>query len=145
MEGSLPFILEAILLIAATAFVTYFVLDRRAKSSVRQAQLESERIIEEADARRRQAAIEAQDEALKLRNDLDRELGQRRKEIDRIERRVEQKEEGIDRKTQSIDQREQNLKRQEQSAPEVAIGLGRRTDSPTGSPRPRTESPYRGT
>ena len=115
MEGSLPYILEAILLIAATAFVTYFVLDRRAKSSVRQAQLESDRIIEEAEARRRQAAIEAKDEALKLRNDLERELGQRRKEIDRIERRVEQKEEGIDRKTQSVDQREQNLKRQEQS------------------------------
>src|SRR5688572_27928094 len=115
MEGALPFILEAVLVIGLTALVTYLLLERRSQSRIRLAQDEAEQIVADAENRRRAAAIEAKDEAMRLRSELDRELGNRRKEIDRIERRMEQKEENIDRKLQSVEQRDQNVRKNEQN------------------------------
>jgi ribonuclease Y len=83
---------------------------------MRRAQEEADRILEEAETRRRDVALETKDEAIRLRADLDRELTQRRKEIERIERRIEQKEESIDRKIAGLEQREQTLRKQEQRA-----------------------------
>ncbi len=114
MEGALPFILEAVLLIGLTALVTYLLLERRAQSRIRLSQSEADQIIADAEERKRAAAIEAKDEAMRLRAELDRELANRRKEIDRIERRIEQKEENIDRKLQSVEQRDQNIRKSEQ-------------------------------
>ena len=48
--------------------------------------------------------------------ELDRELTQRRKEIERIENRIEQKEENIDRKSAANDQREQAIKQRDNEA-----------------------------
>jgi ribonuclease Y len=115
MEGALPFILEAVLVIALTALVTYLLLERRSQSRIRVAQNEAEQIVADAENQRRAAAIEAKDEAMRLRSELDRELGNRRKEIDRIERRMEQKEENVDRKLQSLEQRDQNVRKHEQN------------------------------
>ncbi|CAN5700548.1 ribonuclease Y [soil metagenome] len=114
MEGILPFVLEAILVVGLTALVTYLLLERRSQSRIRLAQQDADRIIAEAEDQRRTAAIEAKDEAMRLRGELDRELGIRRKEVDRIERRIEQKEENIDRKLQSVEQRDQNVRKGEQ-------------------------------
>ena len=86
-------VLEAVLVVAATFFATRWYLEGRANSHARKVQAEADRILEEVETRRRDAALEAKDEAIRLRAELDRELTQRRKEVERIERRVEQKEE----------------------------------------------------
>jgi ribonuclease Y len=108
------FLIGAILVAGITFFVTFFWLDQRARSRVRLAQAEADRILEEAETTRRDMALASKDEAIRLRGDLDRELTQRRKEIERIERRIEQKEETIDKKSLGLEQREQGLRRQEQ-------------------------------
>ncbi len=115
MGGAVAFIVGALLAAIISAVVTYLYLDRGAKSRVRLSQEEANRIVAEAEEQKRAGAIEAKDQAMRLRSELDRELGQRRKEIDRIERRIEQKEESIDRKSQSTEAREQNLRRTEQT------------------------------
>ena len=115
MGGVVAFVVGALLAAIISAVVTYLYLDRNAKSRVRQSQDEAQLIVAEAEEQKRAAAIEAKDQAMRLRSELDRELGQRRKEVDRVERRIEQKEETIDRKAQSTEAREQNLRRQEQS------------------------------
>lgn len=114
MEGVVAFVVGALLAAIISVVVTYLYLDRGAKSRMRLSQDEAQRIVTEAEEQKRAAAIEAKDQAMRLRSDLDREIGQRRKETERIERRIEQKEETIDRKSQSIEAREQNLRRQEQ-------------------------------
>ena len=48
-----------------------------------------------------------------MRGELDRELTQRRVEIERIERRIEKKEENIDDKAQKVEQREQAVRKSE--------------------------------
>ena len=93
MGGAVAFIIGALLAAVISAIVTYLYLDRGAKSRVRLSQDEANRIVAEAEEQKRASAIEAKDQAMRLRSEADRELGQRRKEIDRIERRIEQKEE----------------------------------------------------
>ncbi|HKG25552.1 MAG TPA: ribonuclease Y [Thermomicrobiales bacterium] len=116
MDGIVPFVLEALLVVAISVLATYVYLDKRAHSRVRQVQEDAERIRVEAESERRSAAIATKDEAIRLRGELDRELTQRRKEIERIERRIEQKEESIDRKTASLEQRENAVRKGEQAA-----------------------------
>src|SRR5690348_16438176 len=109
-------VLEFVLVAAATYCATRWYLEGRANSRVRQAQVDADRVLEEAETRRRDAALEAKDEAIRLRADLDRELTQRRKEIDRIERRIEQKEEAIDQKSASLDACDLAVRRKEQES-----------------------------
>ncbi|MGB3328239.1 MAG: ribonuclease Y [Thermomicrobiales bacterium] len=104
----------AVLVAGLTFLATWFWLDRRADSRVRLAQQNADRITEEAETRKREAALAEKDEAIRLRADLDRELTQRRKEIERVERRIEQKEETIDKKSLTLEQREQGVRKQEQ-------------------------------
>ena len=107
-------VLEAILAFGLGLAVAYVILDRKANSRIRRAQAEADQIIEAAEAKRREMALQAKDDAIRLRAELDRELTQRRKEVERIERRIEQKEENIDRKTASLEQRENALRKHEQ-------------------------------
>nr|MBA3379976.1 DUF3552 domain-containing protein [Chloroflexia bacterium] len=108
------YLIGAVLVAGITFLATYFWLDKRAQSRVRVSQAEAVRIFEEAETTRRESALAAKDEALRLRGDLDRELNQRRSESERIERRIEQKEETIDKKSLNLEQREQGVRRQEQ-------------------------------
>jgi len=113
MDSIVSFSIEGLLVAVIVFLLTWFWLERRAHSRVHQAQAQADQIVEEAETRRRDMVLSAKDEAIRMRGDLDRELTQRRKEIERIERRIEQKEESIDKKAQGQEQREQNLRRQE--------------------------------
>jgi ribonucrease Y len=62
-----------------------------------------------AESLRREAELEAKEQALKLRADLEHELRDRRAEIVKIEERVLAKEEDIDRKLTGYDRREQGF------------------------------------
>ncbi|MEA2598543.1 MAG: ribonucrease [Thermomicrobiales bacterium] len=116
MDGIVPFVLEALLVACVSVLATYIYLDKRAQSHVRKAQVDADRIRDEAETERRNASIATKDEAIRLRGELDRELTQRRKEIERIERRIEQKEETIDRKSATLEQRENVIRKQEQAS-----------------------------
>ncbi len=114
MDDLLIFSIGAVLVAGLTFFVTYFWLDRRVNSRVRQAQSEADRIVEEAESRRRDTVLAAKDEAIRLRGEIDRELTQRRREIERVERRIETKEENVDKKIAGVDNRERALRNQEE-------------------------------
>ena len=73
MGGTIPFVLEAFLVACVSVLATYIYLDKRAQSHVRKAQVDADRIRDEAETERRDAAIATKDEAIRLRNELDRE------------------------------------------------------------------------
>ncbi len=114
MGDVLIYLVGALLVAGITFLATWFWLVQRTQSRVRMSQIEADRIVEEAETQRREAALATKDEAIRLRGELDRELNLRRKESERIERRIEQKEESIDKRSQGLDQREHGLRRQEQ-------------------------------
>lgn len=114
MVDLLIFAIEAMLVAGLTFFITYFWLDRRTNSRVHQAQSEADRVLEEAETRRRDMALAAKDEAIRLRGELDKELTQRRKDVERIERRIESKEEHIDTKIAAHENREHAFRKREE-------------------------------
>ncbi|MCO5219405.1 MAG: ribonuclease Y [Thermomicrobiales bacterium] len=114
MGDLITVILVAVLVAGITFFVTYFMLEQRADSKMKKAQVEADRVIEEAESQQRAMKLAAQDEAIRLRAELDRELTQRRIEIERIEGRIEKKEESIDEKSRKLEQRDQAIRKGEQ-------------------------------
>ena len=67
-----------------------------------------------AEAKKRESLLEIKEESIKTKNDLDREIKERRNEITRSERRIQQKEENIDKKTEAIEKKEASLTAKEE-------------------------------
>ena len=66
-----------------------------------------------AEAKKREALLEAKEENLRAKNDLEQEIRERRSEISKNENRIMQKEENLDRKIEAADKREANFHRKE--------------------------------
>ena len=65
------------------------------------------------DAIRKEAILEAKDEAYKIRNEAEQEVKERRAELQRSEKRLIQKEESMDRKYEALEQKEQSMHKTE--------------------------------
>ncbi len=84
-----------------------------AEAEIGSAEQEKDRIINEAlkigEAKKREALLEAKEEIHRSRVELDREIKDRRSEIQRFERRLVQKEETLDKKVETLEQKEEVL------------------------------------
>ena len=65
--------------------------------------------VKSAETKKREALLEVKEESIKTKNELDKEIKDRRSEIQRNERRVEQKEANLDKKLEAIEGREQSF------------------------------------
>ena len=107
-------VIAVVVAIAVTAIVVYFVTSAYHKkvteSKIGNAEEKAREIIDEAvktaETKKREAMLEAKEESIRVKNDLDKEVKERRAEIQRSERRVVQKEENLDKKLESIERRE---------------------------------------
>ena len=68
-----------------------------------------------ADNIKKGKVLEAQEEAHRLRSDVEKEIRERRNEIQKTERRTSQKEENLDRRLAGIERREEGLTKKERS------------------------------
>ena len=79
----------------------------------------SREIIDEAlkvaETKKREALLEAKEENLKAKNELDREIKDRRAEVQRYERRVINKEENLDKKSEALEKREVSIASKEEN------------------------------
>ena len=77
------------------------------------AEQEAARIVEEgkknAEAKKKELLLEGKEEGLRLRNETERDLKERRTEISRQERRLVQKEENLDKKTEALERKNEQL------------------------------------
>ena len=100
------------------------------EGTVGTAEVKSREIIDEAiktaAEKKREALLEAKEENLAARNDLERETKERRAELQRTERRLQNKEESLDKKIESLERKEQSvqardeqLKRKDQKVQEI--------------------------
>jgi len=100
--------------VAIMFFITGYVLRKyTARMKVKRAEEKSKTIIEEAqkeaDARKREAQLEAKDLLLKLRADFEKESKERRKELGHLEKRLIQREENLDRRIDVLDKKEKDI------------------------------------
>lgn len=107
-------VIAVVVAIAVTAIVVYFITTAYHKkvteAKIGNAEEKAREIIDEAvktaETKKREAMLEAKEESIRMKNDLDKEVKERRAEIGRSERRVVQKEENLDRKLEAIEKRE---------------------------------------
>lgn len=70
--------------------------------------------VKAAETKKREALLEVKEESIKTKNEFDKEIKDRRSEIQRNERRVEQKEFNLDKKLEAIERREQSFAAKEE-------------------------------
>ena len=70
--------------------------------------------IKTAEAKKKEALLEAKEENLKTKNELDKEIKERRSEVQRYEKRVLNKEEAVEKKSDALDRKENSLKSREE-------------------------------
>lgn len=110
----LQIVIAVVITLIVTAVLTYFITTAYhknvANAKIGNAEDRAREIIDEAvktaETKKREAMLEAKDESIRVKNDLDKEVKERRAEIQRSERRVVQKEENLDKKLESIERRE---------------------------------------
>jgi len=81
-----------------------------ARGLITDAEERAARIREEAENSRRAIEIQAQEDAIKYRRQVEDEVREQRREVGRIERRLEQREEALERRSEGLDRGEQSLR-----------------------------------
>jgi ribonuclease Y len=107
----------AIFLVSAVVFflVGFTMRKKIAESKIQSAEQEAKRIVEnskvEAENLKKEEIIRAKEEVLQIRNDLDKEIKERRGEIQLQEKRLIQKEENLEKRTSVFEGKEKDLER----------------------------------
>ena len=113
----------AVVVALISAFVATSIRKKVVEKKIGSAEDKAREIIDEAiksaEAKKKEALLEAKEENLRTKNDLDKEIKERRAEIQRYEKRVLNKEEAIERKADSLEKKENSMKAKEESLAEA--------------------------
>lgn len=116
-------IVVAIVVALISAFIATQVRKNVVEKKIGSAEGKAREIIDEAiksaEAKKKEALLEAKEENLKAKNELDKEIRERRAEVQRYEKRVLNKEEAIERKSESLEKKENSLKNKEEKLAEA--------------------------
>ena len=116
-------IVVAIVVALISAFIATQVRKNVVEKKIGSAEGKAREIIDEAiksaEAKKKEALLEAKEENLKAKNELDKEIKERRAEVQRYEKRVLNKEEAIERKSESLEKKENGLKNKEEKLAEA--------------------------
>lgn len=116
-------IVVAIVVALISAFISTQVRKNVVEKKIGSAEGKAREIIDEAiksaEAKKKEALLEAKEENLKAKNELDKEIKERRAEVQRYEKRVLNKEEAIERKSESLEKKENGLKNKEEKLAEA--------------------------
>lgn len=116
-------ILVAVIFLAIGGAVTYFIKDNSARKKIKDAELNTARLIAEAETRGKEILVEAKEEILKAKTANEEELKQRRQEIQRLERRLTQKEENLERKLDNLERRDNTMAAKEREVESLRVQL----------------------
>lgn len=120
----------AIVVVIVAAVVCFFIgnrvskanFEKQSREKVGSAEERARSIIDDAvkaaETKKREALLEVKEESIRAKNDLDKEIKDRRAEVSRSERRVEQKETNLDKKMESIERREKDFAAREEKIQE---------------------------
>jgi len=113
-------IICAVIVIVAVVITWFAAIAYRkniAEAKIGKAEDKAREIIDEAlkdaESKKRDILLTAKEEAMKTKNDLDKEVKERRNEIQRMEKRVLSREENLDKKSDTLERREQSLSARE--------------------------------
>ena len=110
-------ILIVVALVSWVLALTYRknIVEKRNAESAEKASEILDNAVKEAEAKKKEILLEAKEESIKTKNDLDKEITNRRNEVQKMEKRVLSREENLDRKTEAVEKKEANLASREQA------------------------------
>ncbi len=122
MQTGIAVVITAVVAVVVTFLITFFVsrsvIRKNTEAKIGSAEERARSIIDEAvktaETTKREAALESKEEAIRMKNESDREIKERRAEVQRSERRVEQKEASLDKKLEAAERREQSFAAKEE-------------------------------
>ncbi len=101
-----------------SALISTSVYKKKVEKKIGNADEKAREIIDEAlktaEAKKREGMLEIKEESIRTKNELDKEIKERRSEAQRYERRVQQKEESVDKKLDAIEKKESALAAKEE-------------------------------
>ena len=112
-----------VLALAIGALLGYTVKIRIGRGQVLTAERDARRILAEAEARQKETLLEAKEEAIRVRAQVETEVKERRDEVLRLEHRITSKEENLDRKVDALERRESAFASKEQEVQETRAKL----------------------
>jgi ribonuclease Y len=115
MPGAIAIILVGILALAIGALVGFNLRLRINKGQFAAAERSAARILSDAQTQQKEILLEAKEEAIRTRAQIEAELRERRGELQRSEQRLTQKEESLDRKIEALERRTDALSEQEKA------------------------------
>ena len=129
----LQIIITAVVSVLVTAIVVWFIASsyqkNSAKSKIGNAEEQARGIIDDAvktaEEKKHESMLEIKEESIKAKNDLDKEIKERRSEIQKNERRIVQKEENLDKKLEAIEKRESNFAVKEEELKKQKIEISK--------------------
>ena len=115
-------IIAIVAAIIVTAVAVWFISmnyqKNSANSKIGNAEEKARGIIDDAvktaETKKRESLLEIKEESIRAKNELDKEIKERRKEIQRNESRIVQKEENLDKKLEAMEKREANFTAKEE-------------------------------
>ncbi|HEX9688250.1 MAG TPA: ribonuclease Y [Thermoanaerobaculia bacterium] len=117
MDTSIAIPIAAAIVAVVFALFAYFLLRAQVRRERAEIRIQADRVLADAnkaaDARLREAAIEAKEKVLAAQVEFDRTIQARRQDVALLEKRVAQKEENLDRKLGQQEKREEEFARKE--------------------------------
>ena len=111
-------VVTLVIAVPVTSAVVTSVLKKQAAEKIGNADEKAREIIDDAlktaEAKKREGLLEVKEESIRTKNELDKEIKERRAEAQRYERRVQQKEENIDKKADALEKKEASLTAREE-------------------------------
>ena len=110
-------IIVATIIVSAAIFIPVGVTIRKriAESKIKSAEAEAKRLLEnvkiETENLKKEELIKVKEEVLQIRNELDKEIKERRGDVQAQERRLIQKEENLEKRASAFDNKEKELER----------------------------------
>jgi len=109
--------------------VGFYIRRYISESKIGGAEKEAERIkqlaLQEADLKSKDIISKAREEAVKIKNDVDKELKNRKLEIQKLEARLLQREESVEKKIEAVDKRERAIFQKEEEIRKMREALAR--------------------
>ena len=113
MTAVISVVVALIIAIPVTIIATSSYQKNAAAKTIGTAEDKAREIIDEAlktaESKKREGLLEVKEESIRTKNELDKEIKERRAEVQRYERRIQQKEENIDKKSDAIEKKEASL------------------------------------
>ena len=115
---AIAIIITLVISIPVTAFIAKDQCKKEIEGKIGNAEDKAREIIDEAlktaEAKKREGLLEVKEESIRTKNELDKEIKERRAEAQRTERRVQQKEENIDKKADALEKKENQVAKREE-------------------------------